>query len=45
MLELQGIKERLHYALLCIWWRESTDHSRRMHIANQRRQEGSNENG
>ena len=41
MLELQGVKERLHYALLCIWWRESSDYSRRMHITQQRRREGS----
>jgi len=34
--ELQTIKERLHYAFLCIAWRQSTDHSRRVYIAQQR---------
>ena len=34
--ELQTIKERLHYALLCIAWRQSTDHSRRDHIWSRR---------
>ena len=34
--ELQGISERLHYAFLCIAWRQSTDHSRRVHIWSRR---------
>ncbi len=41
--ELQVISERLHYAFLCIAWRQSIDHtcrvhiwSRRAHIAQQR---------
>jgi len=41
MLELQGLRERLYYAFLCIWWHESSDYSRRFHIAQQRNQEGS----
>ena len=34
--ELQNIKERIHYAFLCIAWRQSTDHSRRVHIWSRR---------
>ena len=34
--ELQNIKERFYYAFLCIAWRQSTDHSRRVYIAQQR---------
>ncbi len=34
--ELHVISERLHYAFLFIAWRQSTDHSRRVHIAQQR---------
>ena len=36
--ELQGISERLNYAFLCIVWRQSTDHSRRVYIAQKRNQ-------
>lgn len=36
--ELQGIGERLFYAFLCIAWRQSIDHSRRVYIAQQRNQ-------
>ncbi len=34
--ELQGVNECLYYAFLCVAWRQSTDHSRRVHIAQQR---------
>ena len=34
--ELQGTNERLYYAFLCIAWRQSTDHSRRVHIWSRR---------
>ena len=36
--ELQGNSERLYYAFLCIAWRQSTEHSRRVYIAQQRNQ-------
>lgn len=42
MADFKGLKERIYYAFLCIWWRESSDYSRRAHIAQQRKQEGSN---
>ena len=41
--ELQGISERLYYAFLCIAWRQSTDHSRRVYIAQQRNHQIANE--
>ena len=36
--ELQGIGDRLYYAFLCIAWRQSTDLSHRVYIAQQRNQ-------
>ena len=42
MLELKGLRERLYYAFLCVWWRESSDYSRRFYIAQKRKQEGTN---
>ena len=41
--ELQGISERLYYAFLCVAWRQSTDHSRRVYIAQNRNRQTANE--